>query len=101
MNDVGEPCAGEPHARFDRGPLADQHTMDETNEQPEGQRSVPPTVLQRQRPTSPKSEAIAKPAAVSGGLSGECRQGDGSPVPPRSQGLLGRIRWIQAKRPRR
>ena len=22
MNDVGEPCAGEPHARFDRGPLA-------------------------------------------------------------------------------
>ncbi len=21
-NDVGEPCAGEPHARFDRGPLA-------------------------------------------------------------------------------
>ena len=21
MNDVGEPCAGEPHARFDRGPL--------------------------------------------------------------------------------
>jgi hypothetical protein len=23
MNGVGEPCAGEPHARFDRGPLAD------------------------------------------------------------------------------
>ena len=22
MNDVGEPCAGEPHARFERGPLA-------------------------------------------------------------------------------
>lgn len=22
MNDVGEPCAGERHARFDRGPLA-------------------------------------------------------------------------------
>src|SRR3954468_17614729 len=22
MNGVGEPCAGEPHARFDRGPLA-------------------------------------------------------------------------------
>ena len=22
VNDVGEPCAGEPHARFDRGPLA-------------------------------------------------------------------------------
>jgi hypothetical protein len=22
MNDVGDPCAGEPHARFDRGPLA-------------------------------------------------------------------------------
>lgn len=24
MNDVGEPCAGEPHARFERGPLAKQ-----------------------------------------------------------------------------
>jgi len=24
VNDVGEPCAGEPHARFDRGPLAKQ-----------------------------------------------------------------------------
>ncbi len=22
VNDVGKPCAGEPHARFDRGPLA-------------------------------------------------------------------------------
>jgi hypothetical protein len=21
VNDVGKPCAGEPHARFDRGPL--------------------------------------------------------------------------------
>jgi hypothetical protein len=30
MNGVGEPCAGEPHARFDRGPLArtaDTNTM--------------------------------------------------------------------------
>ncbi len=24
MNDVGEPCAGERHARFDRGPLAER-----------------------------------------------------------------------------
>src|SRR5215216_279739 len=24
VNDVGKPCAGELHARFDRGPLADQ-----------------------------------------------------------------------------
>ena len=28
MNDVGEPCAGEPHARFDRGPLATAATPD-------------------------------------------------------------------------
>ena len=28
MNDVGKPCAGEPHARFDRGALAEVH--DET-----------------------------------------------------------------------
>ena len=27
VNDVGEPCAGEPHARFDRGPLATTRTM--------------------------------------------------------------------------
>jgi hypothetical protein len=24
VNDVGKPCAGELHARFDRGPLVDQ-----------------------------------------------------------------------------
>src|SRR5262249_20351184 len=24
MNDVGKPCAGEPHARFERGPLAEE-----------------------------------------------------------------------------
>ena len=27
VNDVGEPCAGEPHARFDRGPLARRPPM--------------------------------------------------------------------------
>ena len=43
MNDVGEPCAGEPHARFDRGPLARRLTT------PDGRRSASPA------PTTPTS----------------------------------------------
>ena len=34
MNDVGEPCAGEPHARFDRGPLERTTSQTATDEQP-------------------------------------------------------------------
>jgi hypothetical protein len=30
MNGVGEPCAGEPHARFDRGPLAKKTAAERT-----------------------------------------------------------------------
>ena len=39
VNDVGKPCAGDPHARFERGPLEKRGT-DETSEKPQGQRSV-------------------------------------------------------------
>ena len=27
VNGIGEPCAGEPHARFDRGPLAKRNEI--------------------------------------------------------------------------
>jgi hypothetical protein len=48
MNDVGKPCAGEPHARFDRGPLAKRDTRPtKTDEKPTGQRpSVDPVTDQ-------------------------------------------------------
>ena len=36
MNDVGEPCAGELHARFDRGPLARRSPMARWNKHPLG-----------------------------------------------------------------
>ena len=36
MNDVGEPCAGELHARFDRGPLARRPPMARWNKHPLG-----------------------------------------------------------------
>ncbi len=52
MNDVGKPCAREPHARFDRGPLANLAT-NEMDEQPTGQRPVPKATQDNQRPTSP------------------------------------------------
>ena len=38
MNDVGEPCAGEPHARFDRGPLGRLTPMARRNMHPTGNR---------------------------------------------------------------
>jgi hypothetical protein len=38
VNDVGEPCAGEPHARFDRGPLAKRDESEWKDEEPSGQR---------------------------------------------------------------
>ena len=52
MNDVGKPCAREPHARFDRGPLANL-APNEMDEQPTGQRPVPKATQDNQRPTSP------------------------------------------------
>ncbi len=52
VNDVGEPCAGEPHARFDRGPLA-KLTHGETEQAPHGK----PTGL------SPPTYGPTKPAA--------------------------------------
>ena len=42
MNDVGEPCARESHARFDRGPLAKRAPGGERDEKPSGQRHSPP-----------------------------------------------------------
>jgi hypothetical protein len=47
MNSVGEPCAGEPHARFDRGPLATPAQVTETGEKPKGQRRVPTTTTDK------------------------------------------------------
>ena len=52
MNDVGKPCARDPHARFDRGPLAKRDTRSDARET-EGQRAVPPGTPNNQRPTSP------------------------------------------------
>lgn len=37
MNDVGKPCAGEPHARFERGPLAKRIDRADKGEQAEAQ----------------------------------------------------------------
>ncbi len=54
VNDVGEPCAGEPHARFDRGPLATL-THGETEPAPDGK----PTGLSP--PTSRPSQASGLP----------------------------------------
>ncbi len=36
VNDVGEPCAGELHARFDRGPLAKRSSKATRNKHREG-----------------------------------------------------------------
>ena len=36
VNDVGEPCAGEPHARFDRGPLGRRRPWRARNTHPTG-----------------------------------------------------------------
>jgi hypothetical protein len=55
VNDVGKPCAGELHARFDRGPLADRG-HGEPDQAPEGKPDglSPDTYsLESQRPTSP------------------------------------------------
>jgi hypothetical protein len=46
-NDVGEPCAGEPHARFDRGPLAkrDTHGATDTTHPPRKRAGLSPSDL--------------------------------------------------------
>ena len=67
VNDVGEPCAGEPHARFDRGPLAKQHAMVRRKRctQRETERTEPvhlPHDLTSQRPTSPPPGLVPVPA---------------------------------------
>ena len=44
VNDVGEPCAGEPHARFDRGPLGRRsRSRPRMSDEPTGLRSTPRT----------------------------------------------------------
>ena len=48
MNDVGKPCAGNPHARFERGPLAKRNDRTEMGEKAEAQHPTPGT----ERPTS-------------------------------------------------
>ncbi len=57
MNDVGKPGAGEPHARFDRGPLAKQQPRRAGTDAPTGKPAglSPATYhsLTSQRPTLP------------------------------------------------
>ncbi len=43
MNGVGEPCAGEPHARFDRGPLGRSSELDERHDGRESASPAPGT----------------------------------------------------------
>ncbi len=56
MNDVGKPCAGKPHARFERGPLAKRNAHGEMEQAPDEKSSglSPPTYRRTtsQRPTS-------------------------------------------------
>ena len=42
MNDVGEPCAGERHARFDRGPLAHTAQRMQGNDEKASAQRLPP-----------------------------------------------------------
>ncbi len=56
MNDVGKPCAGKPHARFERGPLAKRNAHGEMEQAPDEKSSgLSPSTYRRttsQRPTS-------------------------------------------------
>ena len=80
MNDVGEPCAGEPHARFDRGPLAKRATgSTETDEKPYG----------------PASGTGHGPTATASGLPHRCWPISTPPVRP-SPGCCGRATPAQA-----
>ena len=53
MNDVGEPCAGEPHARFDRGPLAKRRPRTRRTRNLRVSVWYRHGTTNRQRPTSP------------------------------------------------
>jgi hypothetical protein len=72
VNDVGKPCAGEPHARFDRGLLAKQRPWRVGHHTPDGKRSglrlATDRLLINQRPTLPaypkKSRNMAVVAAA-------------------------------------
>jgi hypothetical protein len=65
VNDVGKPCAGELHARFDRGPLADQAMVSRIEHRRETRRAEPGHLQpeESQRPTSPVAR-VAVTAAV-------------------------------------
>src|SRR3954453_16075385 len=56
VNDVGEPCAREPHARFERGPLAKRTLKARPKRAPDGKPpGLSPAAYKRttsQRPTS-------------------------------------------------
>jgi hypothetical protein len=43
VNDVGKPCAGDPHARFERGPLAKRIDRAEKGEKAAAQHPTPGT----------------------------------------------------------
>ena len=63
VNDVGKPGAGEPHARFDRGPLAKQQPRRAGTDAPAGKPTgLSPAAdhsLTSQRPTSPRGCAAS------------------------------------------
>src|SRR6266536_1471119 len=74
VNDVGKPGAGEPHARFDRGPLAKQQPWRAGIDAPTGKPAgLSPTAyrsLTSQRPTLPAGQAVGSKRlqGSSGGL---------------------------------
>ena len=65
MNDVGEPCAGEPHARFDRGPLARPRLrrQRQTNNPTRGHRLVP--ARNAAKPAAYLTDVCAQPTPLS------------------------------------
>src|SRR6266516_1062273 len=52
VNDVGEPGAGEPHARFDGGPLAKRRPADETAKVSDGSPTDPYTSAGADQPVA-------------------------------------------------
>jgi hypothetical protein len=63
MNGVGEPCAGEPHARFDRGPLARRPLLNQRHEGRESESPAPGVSTE----TKPAAYLTRQPAVTGGG----------------------------------
>ena len=59
MNDVGKPCAGDPHARFERGPLAKRIDRADKGEKAEAQH---PTLDTNDQPAAYLTARASSPA---------------------------------------